>query len=201
MDEKLIKSYLKYKNSQTEQAVLFVGKYIRCVKRFWVEILSCRYIKKDEYLYYFYDFSINNKNMLYKSVTCNLYNRRIQPEYPIKPDEECDEKTRLWCNAITWNTAKKDIEQQKKDGKKFLYWRIELKRPEMFLFKYSYNFSKTINWKKVPEELKSKMSDEKILNKIDIYNEILSKYTKDPGIFKNNKVEYTLYRDRVMLKH
>ena len=197
MDEKLIRMYMKYKKSLTDKAVSFVSQTLRYAKLYWIEILSCRYVKKDDYLYTFYDFSKNNT--LYKTVTCNLYKRTITPEYPEKNNSENDEKNKILCNAITWDTAKKDIEKQKKEGIKCNYWKIELRSPESYLYKKAYNLSKYIDWEKVPKELKLKLAEKNRDTRMRAYGDIIKEYAKSQDIFKNNTVSYVLYCNKKMI--
>jgi len=106
MDEKLLKKYLQYTNSEEAFAVLFVKKHLSQAKGHWLDITNFRR----------YDMSPDNLHFRY--VVGGLYKRKIQPKYPSKTtytfNGEFDEREYyLMIRAITWETAYKDIEQQK----------------------------------------------------------------------------------------
>jgi hypothetical protein len=106
MDNKLLGKYLKYANSEESLAVLFVKKHLAQAKRHWVDIVDCRR----------YEMSLDKLHFRY--VVGGLYKRKIQPQYPSKSaytiDGIFDERRYyLMIRAITWETAHKDIEQQK----------------------------------------------------------------------------------------
>lgn len=106
MNEQLIKKYRKYAKSEEAFAVLFVKKHISQAKGHWVDIVDCQ--------------SCNNSpdNLHFRYVTGGLYKRKIQPKYPLVADYTFEGKFdemnyNLIVRAITWETAHKDIEQQK----------------------------------------------------------------------------------------
>ena len=106
MDDKLLKKYLKYANTDEAFAVLFVKKNLAEAKGHWVDILDCR------------QYEMSSDNLHFRFVFGGLYKRKIQPQYPPKSayttDEKFDERRYyLTIRAITWETAHKDIEQQK----------------------------------------------------------------------------------------
>lgn len=106
MDEKLLKKYLEYTNTNEAIAILFVKKHITQSKGHWVDIIDCqRYEKSPNKLHF-------------RFVKGSLYKRNIHPKYPSKSEfiinGKFDEhRYYLMIRAITWETAHKDIEQQK----------------------------------------------------------------------------------------
>jgi len=106
MDNKLLKKYLEYANSEDAFAVLFVKKHLPQAKGHWVDIFTSeRYERSSDKLHF-------------RFVAGRLYKRRIQPKYPPKDayiiDGKFDEhRYYQMARAITWDTAHKDIEQQK----------------------------------------------------------------------------------------
>jgi hypothetical protein len=107
MDDELLKKYLEYAKSEESRAVLFVKKHLAQAKGHWIDIVDCqRYeMYSDELLHF-------------RFVLGGLYKRKIQPQYPSKSiytiDGKFDERRYyLMVRAITWETAHRDIEQQK----------------------------------------------------------------------------------------
>ena len=106
MDNKLLKKYLEYANTEESFAVLFVKKHLAQAKGHWVDIVDCR------------RYEMSSDNLHFRFVVGGLYKRKIQPQYPSKSvyaiDGKFDERGYyLMVRAITWETAHKDIEQQK----------------------------------------------------------------------------------------
>ncbi len=106
MDDKLLKKYLKYASTDEAFAVLFVKKHLAEAKGYWVDIVDCR------------RYEMSSDNLHFRFVVGGLYKRKIQPWYPSKSaytiDGKFDEhRYYLTIRAITWETAHKDIEQQK----------------------------------------------------------------------------------------
>ena len=106
MDEKLLKKYLEYANTDEAFAVLFVKKHLSQAKGHWVDIADCQ------------RYETSSDNLHFRFVFGGLYQRKIQPQYPQKSaytfDGKFDEREYyLMVRAITWETAHKDIEQQK----------------------------------------------------------------------------------------
>jgi hypothetical protein len=105
MDDKLLKKYLEYAKTEEAFAVLFVKKYLNQVKGNWVDIVNCQR----------YEMSYNSLH--FKFVVCGLYKRKIQPQYPPKSAYSFygkfdEDEYYLMTRAITWETARRDIEQQ-----------------------------------------------------------------------------------------
>ncbi|BAY16055.1 hypothetical protein NIES21_18780 [Anabaenopsis circularis NIES-21] len=106
MDDNLLKKYLEYAKTGESFAVLFVKKHLAQAKGHWVDIVDCRR----------YEMSLDNLH--FRFVVGGLYKRKIKPQYPSKSvytiNGKFDESGYyLMIRAITWETAHKDIEQQK----------------------------------------------------------------------------------------
>jgi hypothetical protein len=106
MDKELLKKYLEYARTDEAFAVLFVKKYLAQAKGHWVDIVDCR------------RYEMSDDNLHFRFVVGGLYKRRIQPQYPSKAafiiDGKFNEKMYyLTVRSITWETAHRDIEQQK----------------------------------------------------------------------------------------
>lgn len=106
MDDKLLKKYLEYANTEESFAVLFVKKHLSQAKGHWIDIVDCRRYEK------------SSDNLHFRFVVGGLYKRKIKPQYPSKSvytiNGKFDERRYyLMVRAITWETAHKDIEQQK----------------------------------------------------------------------------------------
>jgi len=106
MDANLLQKYLAYAASDEAQAVLFVKKHLAQAKGHWVDIVDCRrYEKSPDPLHF-------------RFVVGGLYKRLLMPQYPSKSAYTSDGRFHerdyyLATRAITWETAHKDIEQQK----------------------------------------------------------------------------------------
>jgi hypothetical protein len=106
MDDKLLKKYLEYANTEESFAVLFVKKHLAQAKEHWVDIVDCR------------RYEMSSDNLHFRFVVGGLYKRKIKPLYPSKSaytiNGKFDERGYyLMVRAITWETAHKDIEQHK----------------------------------------------------------------------------------------
>jgi hypothetical protein len=106
MDNKLLKKYLKYANTEEAFAVLFVKKHLAQAKGHWIDIVDCR------------QYEMSSDNLHFRFVVGGLYKRIIRPRYPSKSTYTIDGKFDdhgyyMMVRAITWETAHKDIEQQK----------------------------------------------------------------------------------------
>lgn len=106
MDDQLLKKYLQYASTEEAFAVLFVKKHLAQAKGHWVDIVDCR------------RYEMSSDNLHFRFVIGGLYKRKIQPRYPSKSaytiDGQFDEhRYYLMVRALTWETAHKDIEQQK----------------------------------------------------------------------------------------
>ena len=106
MNEKLLKKYLSYAGTDEAFAVLFAKKHIEQTKGHWVDIVDCE------------RYEMSSDNLHFRFVVGGLFHRRIQPQYPSKSEftvnGKFDERRyMLMVRAITWETAHRDIEQQK----------------------------------------------------------------------------------------
>ena len=113
MDEKLIEKYKEYANSVEAYAVLFVKKYLRASKGKWVDILN-------------FDVGYhNNVNHLeFEFVKCELFDRKIKPQYPPKNFFDKEYDYIIACRAITWEVAHNDIDNQRRAGIKGLKFQL-----------------------------------------------------------------------------
>ena len=115
MDEKLLKKYLEYASTDEAFAVLFVKKHLPQAKGHWVDIADCQ------------RYEMSSDKLHFRFVIGGLYQRKIEPQYPPKSaytfDGKLDERRyHLVVRAITWETAHRDIDQQKSKsvvGRKF----------------------------------------------------------------------------------
>lgn len=106
MDDKLLKKYLEYANTEEAFAVLFVKKHLAQAEGHWVDIVDCQ------------RYEMSSDKLHFRFVVGGLYKRKIQPQYPSKSAYTINGKFNehsyyLMIRAITWETAHKDIEQQK----------------------------------------------------------------------------------------
>jgi|ERR1051325_621545 hypothetical protein len=106
MDDRLLKKYLEYANTEEAFAVLFVKKHLTQAKGHWIDIVNCQ------------NYGMSSDKLHFKFVIGGLYKRKIQPQYPPKSEYtingKFDERRYyLMTRAITWEAAHKDIEQQK----------------------------------------------------------------------------------------
>ena len=113
MNKELLNLYLQYARTEEARAVLFVKKHLSQAKGYWVDILDSRrcWIPYN----HLHD---KDDRLSFEFVTCSLYERRIHPEYPPKSDYMLygilDQRDYyLMVRAITWETAHRDIENQK----------------------------------------------------------------------------------------
>jgi len=117
MDENLLRKYLKYANTDEAFAVLFVKKHVPEAKGYWVEIIDCN------------RYHMSPNKLHFKFVRGALYQRTIKPRYPAKSEftvgGKFDERRHSQLvRAITWETAHKDIEQQKSRRKRSRRFKI-----------------------------------------------------------------------------
>lgn len=117
MDDKLLKKYLEYANTEESFAVLFVKKHLAQAKGHWIDIINCR------------RYEMSSNNLHFRFVAGRLYKRKKRPQYPSKSaytiNGKFDEKRyRLTIRAITWEVAHKDIEKQKSESVAALKFKI-----------------------------------------------------------------------------
>lgn len=100
-------------------AVEFVRKYLRASRGMWVDILE-------------YDCPMHYlpEDLQFKEVRCELFPRKIVPEYPPREKYDNEVSYRLACRGVTWETAHEDIENQRSRGKKG--WKFVIKGVRYF---------------------------------------------------------------------
>ena len=105
MEKSLIDKYLEYASTDEAYAILFVKKNLNASLNKWVDILS-------------HDnaWGFEHHRLEFKNVTCELFERKLQPQYPKKTDFSTQEAYEIACRAITWNIAHEDIERQRTKG-------------------------------------------------------------------------------------
>ena len=106
MDEKLLRKYRAYANSEEAFAILFAKKNLNQTKGHWVDI--------DESKRY----EMSSDNFHFRYVIGGLYKRKLKPKYPLKSEYTVngifdEHEYYLMTRAITWEIANKDIERQK----------------------------------------------------------------------------------------
>jgi len=106
MDEKLLRRYREYANTDEAFAVLLVKKHLTQSKGHWVDVSNCR------------RYEMSTDPMHFRFVVGGLFKRKIQPKYPPRSDYTSngifDERAYyLMTRAITWEAAHTDIEHQK----------------------------------------------------------------------------------------
>lgn len=106
MDKALLRKYKEYAATEEAYAVLFVRKHLRKAQGHWIDITDSR------------KYEMSDDDLHFRYVHGGLYKRRLQPKYPTKSEftfnGKFDERTYMQLvRAITWETAHKDIEQQK----------------------------------------------------------------------------------------
>lgn len=106
MDDVLLKKFLKYASSKEAFAVLFVKKHLVQSKGNWIDIVDSE------------RYEMSEDNLHFRFVTGGLYKKLIQPKYPPKAEFTLngvfdERRYSLMVRAITWETAHKDINQQK----------------------------------------------------------------------------------------
>ncbi|WP_205747408.1 hypothetical protein [Desulfopila sp. IMCC35006] len=119
LSEEKLKEYLKYASTDEARAVLFVKKQIKESAGHWIDIIDCVSYQND-----------NPNDLEFKLVICGHYKRILKPKYPPKSNfifnGKLNEKEYyLSVRAITWETAHKDISQQKSKGIKGVMFEIK----------------------------------------------------------------------------
>ena len=120
MDKNLIEKYEKYANSDESLAILFVKNYLKAAdNKKWIDILEWVRPKSFDYNYSEDEQIVCNENprLVFTKVCCELFVRKKKPIYPPKNAMD-EEKYKEYCRAICWETANKDISEQRKNGVK-----------------------------------------------------------------------------------
>lgn len=118
MHESLLKRYREYARTEEALAVLFVKRHLAQAKGHWVDVHACR------------RYEMSSDAMHFRFVEGGLFRRHIQPHYPPRSEYTFNGKFdehayALVARALTWETAHKDIEQQK--AKRIEPLRFEIK--------------------------------------------------------------------------
>ncbi|MBQ7704239.1 MAG: hypothetical protein IJT73_02240 [Selenomonadaceae bacterium] len=164
--EAMVEKYKHYCRTEESYAVLFVKKYLRAAEDKWIDIV---------------DFEVgryNNAHELeFQSVVCELFPKNLKPKYPPKKMFEAEADYTLACRAITWQTAHKDIEEQREkniQGSKYVLRGIRVKIANP-------NYTGEYFIKDAPEEIKALAKN--LNDKTDPLWDIAIKYI-------NNEKEY-----------
>lgn len=109
MDKILLRKYREYATTEEAFAVLFIREHLQKAQGHWIDITDSR------------QYEMSDNNLHFRYVHGNLFKRILQPKYPSKSEFTFNGKFDEWIytqvvRAITWDTAHKDIEQQKKKG-------------------------------------------------------------------------------------
>ncbi|GAB5415712.1 MAG: hypothetical protein Cons2KO_33150 [Congregibacter sp.] len=117
MSDTLLRRYREYANSENALAVLFVKKNLPQAKGHWIDIANCR------------RYEMSSDDLHFRYVLGGLYRRKIRPEYPPRSaftfNGEFDERRYLFlARAITWETANKDIAEQR--SKNVSGWKFKI---------------------------------------------------------------------------
>jgi len=116
--KKYLDYYLEYASTDKARAVLFAKKYLNKSSGHWIDIIDCESYQSE-----------SPKILEFKLVICGLYKRKLKPNYPPKKEfihnGKFDKKEYyLAVRAITWETANRDISQQKSKGVKGEFFEI-----------------------------------------------------------------------------
>lgn len=106
MHEKLLARYREYTSTDEAFAVLFVKKHLTQAKGHWVDVVDYR------------RYEMSPDNMHFRFVIGRLYEKKLHPQYPPKSsytvnDQFDEQRYKMITRAITWETAHRDIEQQR----------------------------------------------------------------------------------------
>lgn len=111
LDDEFDDEYFDYLRSAEAKAISFTRRYLPQAKGCWVDMLAFREYPSVSNVY-------SSKFPNYSLVLCELYEKRILPQYPSEFDFEDELMYYRAIRRITWETANKDIEQQKSEGVK-----------------------------------------------------------------------------------
>lgn len=109
---RLLEKYKEYANTEESRAVIFIKEHLSEESQgHWVDIKDCESYKWSDNKFHF------------RFVKGALYKRKLKPKYPPKSEftfngKFDDERYYQIVRAITWETAHRDIEQQKMQGVK-----------------------------------------------------------------------------------
>ena len=103
MTGSLIEQYKMYYNTDEHYAVDFVKKNLLDSENRWVNILYCNVGEGN-----------NIRKLEFEYVVCEIFLKKLLPAYPPKEYFSNIEDYILNCEAIIWDTAKRDIAEQKR---------------------------------------------------------------------------------------
>ena len=106
MDKQLLARYREYANTEEAFAVLFVKQHLPQAQGHWVDAVNFR------------RYEMSGDNLHFRFVVGGLYKRKLHPKYPSRAaytvNGKFDERAHLLITrAITWETAHRDMAQQK----------------------------------------------------------------------------------------
>lgn len=109
MEDKLLAKYREYASSEEAFAVLFVKRHLAEARGYWID--------PEEFRRY----EMSPDDLHFRYVVGRLYRRKRVPRYPPRSDfiinGAFDERRYLHVTrAITWDTAHKDIAEQRSAG-------------------------------------------------------------------------------------
>lgn len=118
MDERLLERYREYANTEEALAVLFVKMHLAQAKGHWIDVVNSR------------RYEMSPDRMHFRFVMGGLFTKKIKPRYPPRSSYttsgKFDERAYyMMTRAITWETAHKDMEEQKAGGVLPLRFEIE----------------------------------------------------------------------------
>lgn len=103
MTESLIEKYKLYYSTDENYAISFVKKNLADAENKWIKILHFKVGDGNDI-----------KKLEFENVVCEIFLKKILPVQPPKEYFSDPEDYILNCEAITWETAQRDIAEQKK---------------------------------------------------------------------------------------
>lgn len=110
-----VRSYLDYKDSLEDYAVAFVKKHLANADDYWIDILYAYAPEHEGY---------DMRSLEFERVICSLFPKKLYPPVLSKWDFESKDDYAVASKAITWETARKDIELQREAGETGKEYRI-----------------------------------------------------------------------------
>ena len=98
----LIEKYKLYSRTEESYAVLFVKKHLRAAENKWIDIVDFEVGQHNEF-----------EKLEFEFVVCELFEKNIRPQYPSRKLFQYEHEYILACRAITWETAHRDIAEQR----------------------------------------------------------------------------------------
>jgi|GEM_PF-2163995 len=102
----LVEKYKDYLNSTEALAVYLIKAYAKQIDTInkWVDIVSSD------------TWDHKSEKTAFNYLIVEIFDRKIQPEYPNKADQFNDYDYRQTCRAMTWDVSHKDIDEQRGKG-------------------------------------------------------------------------------------